>query len=114
MTLLAPFIAPILTAIRWLAITAAPFLMRQAVAHILMKLGIAVVTFGVIMISLNTLIDIIQTEIGNLGSFGVIGPAVNMLNMFGFFNGLSLIISAYLARAGWMVVTPRFVAVSPT
>lgn len=111
MTFLAPFIAPILAGIRWLGAVVAPGLMTAFAAHLLAKLAIGIVSGAVILTAATTLLGIAQAQVSALG--GVSASALDLLRLFGVFEALSLIMSAYLAKATWLMVKPTLTLVNP-
>lgn len=112
MTFLAPFIAPILAGIRWLGAVVAPGLLTSFAAHLLAKLAIGIGSGLVIFSAATMLLGIAQAQVAALGS-GVAGSALDLLRLFGVFEGLSLIMSAYLAKATWLMVKPTLTLVNP-
>ena len=111
--MLAPFITPILTAFRWLAITALPFMLSSFVVGLLLKLGVAVTSFAVITWAAEYLRDFANAQLAVMGS-GEIGASVmGLLSLFGVFEGISLIVSCYLAKATWLSVRPSLTWLTP-
>jgi hypothetical protein len=102
--MLAAFIQPILTAFGWLGATVVPWLATHLVSAMLVRLGMAVITFAVVLVSINTLIGYVNGLIGGLPS-----DLLGLLRLFGFFEALSIIASAYLTKAGWMSVSSKLV-----
>lgn len=103
---LAPFINPILTALRWLAITAFPFMASAFVVGFLVKVGVAITSWAVILLTAETLRDIAVEQMANIGA-GEVGVSVlGLLGLFGVFEGLSLIVSTMLAKATWLAIRP--------
>ena len=111
--MLAPFIAPILTAIRWLAINALPLMLSSFIVGLLIKIGIAITSWAVIVWTAEYLRDMAVAQIAVIQS-GTIGNAViSMLLLFGVFEGLSLIVSCYLAKATWLAIQPSLTWINP-
>jgi hypothetical protein len=111
--MLAPFIAPILTAIRWLAINALPLMLSSFIVGLLIKIGIAITSWAVIVWTAEYLRDMAISQIAVIQS-GTIGNAViSMLSLFGVFEGLSLIVSCYLAKATWLAIQPSLTWINP-
>ncbi|MBX9915876.1 DUF2523 family protein [Nitrosomonas oligotropha] len=111
--MLAPFIAPILTAFRWLAITALPFMLSSFVVGLLIKLGVAVTSWAVISWAAEYLRDFANAQLAVIGG-GEIGASVmGLLSLFGVFEGISLIVSCYLAKATWLSVKPSLTWLNP-
>jgi hypothetical protein len=111
--MLAPFIAPILTAIRWLAINAMPFMLSSFVVGLLIKMGVVLTSFAVITWSAEYLRDFANAQLATIGS-GAIGASVmQLLALFGVFEGISLIVSCYLAKATWLSVRPSLTWLNP-
>lgn len=104
--MLAPFITPILTAIRWLGIHALPLMLSSFVFGLLVKIGVGITSMLVILWSAEWLRDYAVAQLATIGA-GEAGAAVlSILSMFGVFEGLSLIVSAYLAKATWLSIRP--------
>lgn len=111
--MLAPFIAPILAAIRWLAITALPFMASAFVVGLLLKIGVAITSFAVIAWAADYLKEFANAQLAVIGS-GQFGSSVmSLLSLFGVFEGISLIVSCYLAKATWLSVKPSLTWLSP-
>jgi hypothetical protein len=111
--MLAPFIAPILAAIKWLAITALPLMASTFVVGILIKIGIAVTSWVVIVWTAEYLRDMAIAQIAVIQSGTIGGAVVSMLSLFGVFEGLSLIVSCYLAKATWLAISPSLTWINP-
>ena len=104
--MLSAFISPILTAIRWLAITALPFMLSSFVFGLLVKIGVGITSMFVITWTAEYLRDYAVGQMATIGA-GETGAAVlQMLSLFGIFEGLSLIVSCYLAKATWLSIRP--------
>ena len=104
--MLSAFISPILTAIRWLAITALPFMLSSFVFGLLVKIGVSITSMYVIVWAAEWLRDYAVGQLATIGA-GETGAAVlQMLSMFGVLEGLSLIVSCYLAKATWLSIRP--------
>ena len=112
--MLAPFIAPILTAFRWLAINAIPFMLSAFVVGLLVKIGVVITSMMVIVWSAEFLRDYALASFTALGSSGQAGASVmSLLSMFGVFEGISLIVSCMLAKATWLSVRPSLTWLNP-
>lgn len=106
--MLAPFITPILTAFRWLALTAIPFMASAFVVGLLVKIGVAITSWAA-----EYLRDFANAQLATIGS-GEIGQSViSLLSLFGVFEGISLIVSCYLAKATWLSVQPSLTWLNP-
>lgn len=111
--MLAPFITPILTAFRWLAITALPFMLSSFVVGLLLKMGVALTSWAVISWAAEYLRDFANAQLAVMAS-GEIGTSVmGLLSLFGVFEGISLIVSCYLAKATWLSVRPSLTWLTP-
>lgn len=111
--MLAPFITPILAAIRWLAITALPFMASAFVVGLLVKIGVAITSWAVISWAAEYLRDFANAQLATIGS-GELGQSVmGLLSLFGVFEGISLIVSCYLAKATWLSVKPSLTWLTP-
>lgn len=104
--MLAPFIAPILNAFRWLAITAAPVMTSTILVGLLIKIGVGITSWTVITWTAETLRDMALSQLANIGAGAIGGNVLGLLGMFGVFEGLSLIVSAMLAKAVWLSIKP--------
>jgi len=114
MTFLAPFITPILNAITWIGSIALPGLARGILAHMFAKAGVGLVTGVFIYQSVQVVLGFVNTQIGALGSSApYAASAVSLLSMFGVFEALSLILSAYLAKATWLMMKPSLSLLNP-
>jgi hypothetical protein len=114
MTFLAPFFAPVLAGIRWLGAVVLPGLATGFVAHILAKLSISVITGVVIFESAEWLINFLNGQISALGGSGAAAAAaLQLMSLFGVFEALSLIASAYLAKATWLMMKPSLAMIGP-
>lgn len=112
--LLAPFIAPILAAIRWLGASVLPGLARGILAHVFAKAGIALVTGVAVWQSVEIVIGVIEDQVAALSSGApYAAAAVNLLGLFGVFQALSLILSAYIIKATWILMKPSLTLLSP-
>lgn len=76
--MLAPFIAPILAAIRWLGINALPFMLSSFVVGLLLKIGVAITTWTVIAWAAEYLRDMAIAQLAVIQS-GTIGGSVIQL-----------------------------------
>lgn len=111
--MLAPFITPILAAIKWLAITALPFMASAFVVGLLVKIGVAITSWAVITWAAEYLRDFANAQLTTMGS-GELGQSVmGLLSLFGVFEGISLIVSCYLAKATWLSVKPSLTWLTP-
>lgn len=111
--MLAPFITPILAAIKWLAITALPFMASAFVVGLLVKIGVAITSWAVITWAAEYLRDFANSQLATIGS-GEMGQSVmGLLSLFGVFEGISLIVSCYLAKATWLSVKPSLTWLTP-
>jgi len=104
--MLAPFITPILTAIRWLGINLLPVMLSSFVVGLLVKFGVAVTSWMVITYTAEYMRDQALTYMGTIGA-GTAGDSVlGLLSMFGVFEGISIIVSVLLAKAAWQALKP--------
>ncbi|MDP1595170.1 MAG: DUF2523 family protein [Gallionella sp.] len=111
--MLAPFITPILTAIRWLAIHALPFMLSSFVVGLFIKMGVGLTSWAVITWAAEYLRDFANSQLATIGG-GETGAAVmGLLSLFGVFEGISLIVSCYLAKATWLSVRPSLTWLTP-
>lgn len=104
-------IQPILNGIRWLGVTVAPWLVQGLIAKILVQLGVAVVSAGVVLVSFNTLLGIAIDQIAVLS--GAYAGAFQLMALFGVFKALSLIASVYLAKVTWLAAKPTLKLFDP-
>ncbi len=112
-TPLAPFITPILSAIRWLGLNALPVMLSTFVVSLLIKIGVAVTSFYIIYELSIMLRDMAIDQLSTIGG-GAVGQSVlGLLAMFGVFEGLSLIVSSLLAKATWLAVKPSLTWINP-
>lgn len=111
--MLAPFITPILTAIKWLAVTALPFMLSSFVVGLLLKLGVAVTSFAVISWAADYLREFANNQLAAMSSGQVGQSVISLLSLFGVFEGISLIVSCYLAKATWLSVRPSLTWLTP-
>lgn len=95
---------PILAGIRWLGLTAAPWLMQGLIAKILVQLGITIVSAGAVLIAFNTLLGIAVDQVAAISSAHA--AAFQLAALFGVFKALSLIASTALAKATWLAARP--------
>ena len=111
--MLAPFISVILGAMRWLTIYAVPVMLSSFVVGLLIKIGVAVTSFAVIAWAAEYLRDFANSQLASIGS-GELGASVMaLLSLFGIFEGISLIVSCYLAKATWLSVKPSLTWLTP-
>lgn len=92
-------------AIRWLALTAGPWLLQGFIAKLLIQLGIAVVSAAVVLVAFNTLLSIAVAQVASLSAANA--AAFNLMALFGVFKALSLIASTALAKATWLAAKPH-------
>jgi len=112
--MLAPFITPILAAIKWLAITALPIMGSAFVVGLLVKIGVVITSWAVISWAAEYLKDFANAQLAVIGGTGDMGQAVmSLLSLFGVFEGISLIVSCYLAKATWLSVKPSLTWLTP-
>jgi len=104
--MLAPFITPILTAIRWLGIHALPIMLSSFVFGLLVKIGVGITSFVVIVWSAEWLRDFAIAQLAVIGAGEAGGAVLSLLSLFGVFEGISLIVSSYLAKATWLAIRP--------
>ena len=104
--MLAAFITPILSAFRWLAITAFPVMASAFVVGLLVKIGVGITSWAVILLTAETLRDMAIDQLTNIGAGEVGGAVLGLLGLFGVFEGLSLIVSTMLAKATWLAIRP--------
>lgn len=114
MTFLAPFIAPILSAITWIGSSVLPGLARGILAHMFAKAGIGLITGLAVYASVQVVLGIIRNQVAALGSSATYASAaVQLLSLFGVFEALSLILSAYIAKATWLMMKPSLSLLDP-
>ncbi|MDR4520009.1 MAG: hypothetical protein R3E36_05335 [Nitrosomonas sp.] len=110
---LAPFITPILSAIRWLGLNALPVMLSSFVVGLLIKVGVAVTSFWIIYELSIILRDMAIAQLAVVGG-GAVGESVlGLLALFGVFEGMSLIVSSLLAKATWLAVKPSLTWINP-
>lgn len=102
--MLQALLSPILAGVRWLGVTAGPWLLSSFVSSLLVKLGIAVVSAGAVIVAFNTVMAIAISQVSTLS--GAFPQVVQLLALFGVFEGLSLIASVYLAKLTWLAAKP--------
>lgn len=94
-------------AMRWLTITALPVIGTSLVVGLFVRAGVGIGSMVVIMYSAEYMRDFVLAQVSALGGNSVAGAyAMDMLSLFGIFEGLSLIISSYLAKATWLMIQP--------
>jgi Protein of unknown function (DUF2523) len=111
--MLAPFITPILTAFRWLAINAIPFMLSAFVVGLLVKIGVAITSWAVIDWAAEYLRVFANAQLSSIGSGQLGSSVIGLLSLFGIFEGISLIVSCYLAKATWLSVKPSLTWLTP-
>lgn len=111
--MLAPFITPILTAIRWLGINALPFMLSSFVVGLLLKIGVAITSWSVITWAAEYLRDMAISQLAVIQSGTVGNSVIQLLSLFGVFEGISLIVSCYLAKATWLAIQPSLTWINP-
>jgi len=90
---LAPFIAPILAAIAWLARIALPALLGQVFIGLLLRIGLVVAFFIATTAAVNVLM---AQASGYLG--GLPGDLLSLMGATGLINAMNIIGSAYLFK----------------
>jgi uncharacterized protein DUF2523 len=110
--MLAPFITPILNAFRWLAVTALPLTLTSFVVGILVKIGVGITSWVVILWTAESLRDIALDQLTNIGGGEIGGSVLGLLGLFGVFEGISLIVSVMLAKAVWQSIKPSLTFLS--
>lgn len=105
--MIAVAVSVITGALRWLTITALPVVGTSLVVGLFVRAGVGIGSMVAIMYSAEYLRDLVLSNVGALGVSSVAGSyVVDMISLFGVFEGLSLIISAYLAKATWLMIQP--------
>jgi Protein of unknown function (DUF2523) len=104
--ILAPFITPILNGMRWIAISAFPIMASAFVVGFLVKVGVGITSWAVILLTAETLRDIAIDQLATIGAGDAGASVLGLLGLFGVFEGLSLIVSTMLAKATWLAIRP--------
>ncbi|MCB1947585.1 DUF2523 family protein [Nitrosomonas sp.] len=111
--MLAPFITPILNGIRWLALAALPFMLSSFVVGLLIKIGVGITSWYVILYTAELLRDMAIAQLGEISAGPIGGSVISLLGLFGIFEGLSLIVSVLLAKATWLSIRPSLTWLTP-
>ncbi len=79
----------------------------------LLKVGVGVTSWAVILYSATTLKDIAINALGTIGAGQAGASVLGLLGLFGVFEGLSLILSSMLAKATWLAIRPSLTWITP-
>lgn len=111
--MLTGFFASLFALLRWLTISAVPFMLSAFVVGLFVKLGLAVGSMAVIVYAANTLKDMALSQLSTIAAGSAGAAVLELLALFGVFEGISLIVSSMLAKASWMAVRPSLTWLTP-
>lgn len=83
------------------------------VVGLLVKIGVAITSWAVITWAAEYLRDFANAQLALMGSGNLGQSVMGLLSLFGVFEGISLIVSCYLAKATWLSVKPSLTWLTP-
>lgn len=111
--MLTPFFTALFNGLRWLTLAAVPFMLSSFVIGLLIKIGVGITSWYVILYTAELLRDMAIGFLGDISAGPIGGSVIGLLGLFGVFEGLSLIVSVLLAKATWLSIKPSLTWLTP-